>query len=166
MTQNTKQIITANVLAQRLKLRLASPFVVTQSFDASNNPCVLIQDTSGRIGTNNLLVQVTGSVSTYSNIIGGTEDFVSTPTVLNCYAEALTTTNSLGAAAISLYNTASFQSQYEIELAKTYAIQNVYAVNNAVTITVAALANTLLTSVTLVTTTVPELAPASGMAAG
>ena len=105
-------------------------------------------------------------VSTYPNIIGGTEDFASSPTILNVYAEALTTTNALGTAAISLYNTAAFQAQYETELVKVYGIQNSYAVNNAVTISIGALANTLTTAITLVATTVPELAPASGMAAG
>ena len=162
----TKGIVSANAFAQRLKLRLPSTFTVTQGFDTSNNACVLVQGSAGQLGTNNLLVQFTGSASSYPNILGQTEDFVSSPTVLNCYAEVVTTTNALGTAALALYNTAAFQSQYQIELAKIYGIQNVYAVNNAVTLSIATLANTLTTAVTLVATTVPELQPGSGMAAG
>lgn len=166
MATFTKGIAEANDLAQRLKLRLASPYVVTQSFDTSNNPCVLIQSAAGQLGTDNLLVQITGSVSTYSNILGQTEDFVSTPTIVNLYAEAITTTNTLGTSSLVLYNSASFQAAYETEVVKLYGIQQVYAVNVGVTISVARLANTLLTSSTLVSTVVPELQPASGMAAG
>ena len=160
MAQNTKQIVSANAFAQRLKLRLASSYVITQSFDASNNPCVLVNGSGGAIATDNLLVQFTGSTSTYANILGQTEDFVSTPTILNVYNEGMTTSP------VALWNTAAFQAQTQIELAKIYGIQKVYVANNGTTLSVGALSNTLTTAASLVSTVVPELQPGSGMAAG
>lgn len=164
MTQLTKPTVAANAFAQRLKLRLASTYAITQSFDTNNNPCVLIQGSAGQLGSNNLLVQFTGSVSTYNNILGQTEDFASTPTIMNCYAEALTTTNRQAAAAQILYNSSDFIANYQTELLNIYGIQQNWVVNNGTTISVAGLANTLTTAATLVSTAVPNLQTASGMA--
>ena len=57
----TKGLVNANDFAQRLKLRLGTAYTVSQGFDGSNNACVLVQGSAGQLGTNNVLVQFTGS---------------------------------------------------------------------------------------------------------
>ncbi len=165
MAQNTKAVVTANVLTQRLKLRLPSTYTITQSFDGSNNPCVLVQQRIGQLKDNNALVQIVPSLSTYNNLVGSSEDFGVTPTILNVYQESVTTVSGS-----SFFNTpvgsADFEASLFVELVNSYGIMQNYAVNSGITLSVAALANTLTTASTLVQTTVPELQTASGMAAG